>query len=130
MSKNVVPCGGFELGDSLEIKDGKLDLVDGAGGGLPTLIVNISLDDSSNFVADKTYQEIINAYKDNKQVIAVFREKGTIFYLSQCPDEISTYVDARYISFFTVLAKSGSIIIGVLELNSAENITTYSKTIS
>ena len=34
MSK--VPCGGFELGDSLVINDGKLDLAPGAGGGLPT----------------------------------------------------------------------------------------------
>ena len=34
MSK--VPCGGFELGESLIMKDGKLDLVEGAGGGLPT----------------------------------------------------------------------------------------------
>ena len=38
MSKNVVPCGGFELGDSLVINDGKLDLAEGAGGGLPTVV--------------------------------------------------------------------------------------------
>lgn len=31
MSKKI-PCGGFELGESLEVKDGKLDLVEGAGG--------------------------------------------------------------------------------------------------
>ena len=34
MSK--VPCGGFELGDSLVVNDGKLDLAPGVGGGLPT----------------------------------------------------------------------------------------------
>lgn len=34
MSK--IPCGGFELGDSLVVNDGKLDLAPGAGGGLPT----------------------------------------------------------------------------------------------
>ena len=41
MSKNVVPCGGFELGDSLEIKDGKLDLADGAGGVPDPLILYV-----------------------------------------------------------------------------------------
>ena len=34
MSK--IPCGGFELGDSLVVNDGKLDLAPSAGGGLPT----------------------------------------------------------------------------------------------
>lgn len=33
---NKVPCGGFELGESLIMKDNKLDLAEGAGGGLPT----------------------------------------------------------------------------------------------
>ena len=30
MSKKI-PCGGFELGDSLVVKDGKLDLAEGGG---------------------------------------------------------------------------------------------------
>ena len=31
MSKKI-PCGGFELGDGLEVRDGKLELAEGGGG--------------------------------------------------------------------------------------------------
>lgn len=32
MSKNIVPCGGFEIDETLKIDDGKLGLAEGAGG--------------------------------------------------------------------------------------------------
>lgn len=51
-----VPCGGFELGDSLVINDGKLDVK-------PSVyIVTFSTDETGEvIIADKTYAEIASA---------------------------------------------------------------------
>lgn len=56
MSKNIVPCGGFELGDSLVVNDGKLDAKPGV------YIVTFSTDKTGEvIIADKTYAEIASA---------------------------------------------------------------------
>lgn len=58
MSKNIVPCGGFELGESLVINDGKLDLAEGAGG----VTVDSELSDTSeNPVQNKVVKAALDA---------------------------------------------------------------------
>ena len=83
MSKNIVPCGGFELGDSLEIKDGKLDLVDGAGGGGGVLVVTILEDKAieGKYTANKTFAEIA-AFIENGGYVVASTSEG---YMSMGP---------------------------------------------
>ena len=72
MSK--VPCGGFELDESLALNNGKLGLAPGAGGG-GAFVVNCAIDkDNSKIVADKTYAEISEAVMGNNMVVAVISE--------------------------------------------------------
>ena len=72
MSK--VPCGGFELDESLALNNGKLGLAPGAGGG-GAFVVNCTIDEgTSKIVADKTYAEISEAAMGNNMVIAVISD--------------------------------------------------------
>ena len=57
-----VPCGGFELGDSLVVNDGKLDLAPGAGGGV-TVDSELS-DTSTNPVQNKVIKSALDAKSD------------------------------------------------------------------
>ena len=64
---NKVPCGGFELGESLIMKDGKLDLVEGVGG---AFVVDIVTDGDGAYTLNKTYEEIENAIESGVSVLA------------------------------------------------------------
>ena len=81
MSK--VPCGGFELDESLALNDGKLGLAPGAGGG-GAFVVNCAIDkDTSKITADKTYAEISEASMGNNMVIAVISDgPGSVQHLA------------------------------------------------
>ena len=61
-----VPCGGFELGDSLVVNDGKLDLAPGAGGGV-TVDSELS-DTSTNPVQNKVIKSALDAKSDGYAV--------------------------------------------------------------
>lgn len=98
MSKNIVPCGGFELGESLIMKDGKLD----ANG---DFIVTFTFDDSENIVSDKTFDEIFEAYKAGKKVSGLIvnrRDDWSILHISS--------VNGEEIIFFLI---TGTLIDGV-----------------
>ena len=81
MSK--VPCGGFELDESLALNNGKLGLAPGAGGG-GAFVVNCAIDEgTSKIVADKTYAEISEAVMGNNMVIAVLSDApGSVQHLT------------------------------------------------
>lgn len=90
--------------------------------------VNISTDDSDNLVADKTYQEIVDAYVNGIQVVAV--HGPATFYLSYCPAEISTFEEVPHLSFFTTFTGGANIIIAVLQMDNKGNISLIEKSIS
>ena len=81
MSK--VPCGGFELDESLALNNGKLGLAPGAGGG-GAFVVNFAIDkDTSKIAADKTYAEISEAAMGNNMVVAVISDgPGSVQHLA------------------------------------------------
>lgn len=72
MSKKI-PCGGFELGDGLVVKDGKLDLAEGGGG---ICVVTLTKDETKMsftsakrlYTADKTADEIYEALNSGVDV--------------------------------------------------------------
>ena len=76
MSKKIqkIPCGGFELGDGLEVKDGKLGLAEGAGGGI--YIVTLTKDETKMpftsakrlYTADKTADEVYEAFSSGMDI--------------------------------------------------------------
>ena len=73
-----IPCGGFELDDlTLAMVDGKLSVVGGTGAG--AFVVNIT-QSGTEYVADKTYAEIEEAYRDGEVVFA--RKDNLILQLS------------------------------------------------
>ena len=71
---NKIPCGGFELGDGLEVKDGKLGLAEGAGGG--SYVVTLTKDETKMpftsakrlYTADKTVDEVYKAFSSGVDV--------------------------------------------------------------
>ena len=78
MSK--VPCGGFELGESLIMKDGKLDLVEGAGGSGNQLSVIIECDFKTGkpTACDTAFETIFEALLAGIPVIAFAVVEGSI----------------------------------------------------
>ena len=95
MSKNIVPCGGFEFDDSLEIRDGKLSakpVLDVNG----DFIVTFTFDDRKNIISDKTFDEIFEAYKAGKKVsglIVYGSNEWNILYISAVNgDEITFFL--------------------------------------
>ena len=72
MSKKI-PCGGFELGDGLEVKDGKLGLAEGGGG---NYVVTLTKDETKMsftsakrlYTADKTADEIYEAFNSGVDI--------------------------------------------------------------
>lgn len=71
---NKVPCGGFELDESLALNNGKLGLSPGAGGD-GAFVVNCTIDEGTGkMAADKTYAEISEAAMGNNMVIAVISD--------------------------------------------------------
>lgn len=72
MSKKI-PCGGFELGDGLEVKDGKLGLAEGGGG---IYVVTLTKDETRMpftsakrlYTADKTVDEVYKAFSSGVDV--------------------------------------------------------------
>ena len=114
MSKNIVPCGGFELGESLIMKDGKLD----ANG---DFIVTFTPDDSENIVSDKTFDEIFEAYKAGKQVSAVL-VNGINDYI----EFHNSAASGEKFEFFMLTAPNGNIMYGVIQIFRNDNIMFYS----
>lgn len=70
MSKNIVPCGGFELDDSLKIENGKLGLAPGAGNDETELFKVAITAKNDNIISDKTFAEIQEAFQAGKYVYA------------------------------------------------------------
>ena len=103
MSKNVVPCGGFELGDSLEIKDGKLDLAGGVGGGGGVLVVTILPDDADEekYTANKTFAEIA-AFIENGGYVVADTSEG---YMGMGP-----YIPNNNVQFSGIVELVGSVV--------------------
>lgn len=66
MSK--VPCGGFELDESLALNNGKLGLAPGAGGG-GVFVVDIVTDGDGAYTLNQTYEEIKNAIESGVSVL-------------------------------------------------------------
>ena len=101
MSK--IPCGGFELGDGLEVKDGKLDLVGGAGG----VTVDSELSDTSeNPVQNKVVKAALDAKPDVFAVTFFMNEETGEIFTDRTFDEIKTaynsglYVLAKLVAIF------------------------------
>ena len=65
---NKVPCGGFELDESLALNNGKLGLAPGAGSG-GAFVVNIVKDSDGAYTLNKTYEEIENAIESGVFVL-------------------------------------------------------------
>lgn len=98
-----VPCGGFELGDSLVIKDGKLDLVEGGG----SITVDSELSDTSeNPVQNKVVRAALNPKLDVFEVTFLTNGETGKTSVDRTFDEIKTaygsgvYVLAKYVVFF------------------------------
>ena len=112
MSK--VPCGGFELGESLIMKDGKLD----TNG---DFIVTFTIDDSENIVSDKTFDEIFEACKAGKKVSAMLvngPNNYIEFHLS--------VASGKEFDFFMLTVPNGKIMYGAIRISSNNNIKLYS----
>lgn len=127
MSK--IPCGGFELGDSLVVNDGKLDLAPGAGGGvtvdselsdtsenpvqnkvvkaaldakLSVYVVTFSTDETGEVLtADKTYEEIASANEKMMIFGRAFLDGSTSWF----PITACSYENG---AIFTSISKQGS----------------------
>ena len=90
---NKVPCGGFELGESLIMKDGKLDLAEGAGGGLPTggapyqqLVTDGT--GTAKWEDRLAYDTVMETELMPEQTVA-FSDSGSGFYVGTSPITIS-----------------------------------------
>lgn len=70
MSKKI-PCGGFELGESLEVKDGKLGIAPVDQKYIPpqTVYVNITENEDGSYSADKTFVEIMEQLNNGINVL-------------------------------------------------------------
>ena len=74
MSK--VPCGGFELDDSLEIRDGKLSAKSALDAKQDkTFIITFTVDEDGTNPADKTFDELSTAISEGKSILAVIKNK-------------------------------------------------------
>ena len=74
MSK--VPCGGFELDDSLEIRDGKLSAKSALDAKQDkTFIITFTEDSDGTNTADKTFDELSTAISEGKSILAVIKNK-------------------------------------------------------
>ena len=98
-----VPCGGFELGDSLVINDGKLDLVKGGG----SITVDSELSNTSeNPVQNKVIRAALDAKLDVFEVTFLMNGETGKTSVDRTFDEIKTaygsgvYVLAKYVVFF------------------------------
>ena len=79
---NKVPCGGFELGESLIMKDGKLDLVEGAGGSggsgnQLSVIIGCESKTGKPTVCDTSFETILEALLTGIPVIAFAVVEGS-----------------------------------------------------
>lgn len=77
MSK--IPCGGFYIGEGLAM-DGKTLKVSGGGSGGGMYVVHVT-DEDGNYVADKTYDEIREAYSNGLIPVCIIDSFSEIFYL-------------------------------------------------
>lgn len=90
-----------------------------------TMIVNISMDESENYVADKTYQEIFEAHKSGMQIVALIG--NVMLYLSYCLGEEAPYDMDRDIQFNGTYYIDGEVGVNFYILQiSPRNIITYS----
>lgn len=100
MSKNIVPCGGFELGDSLVINDGKLDLAPGAGG----VTVDSELSDTSeNPVQNKVIKAALGALRFDVPVYFDLMTRTV-----SCPVSVSDIVEKVMAGFYPVAILTGA----------------------
>lgn len=81
MANIKVPCGGFYLGEGLSVADDGVTVnVTGGGGGDSMFIVNGTLTDSSSQllkgVADKGFNEILEAYNAGKNIVMHVEYEG------------------------------------------------------
>ena len=95
---NKIPCGGFELDESLALNNGKLGLAPGAGGG-GAFVVDIVKDSDGAYTFNKTYEEIENAIESGVSVLGcelVVHPNGTqVRYYAQ----LSQYVQGSGVVF-------------------------------
>lgn len=91
MSKNIVPCGGFELDDSLKIENGKLGLAPGAGNDETELFKVAITTENDNIISDKTFAEIQEAYQAGKYIYALIDDVGFFSLVSLMKDTVAMF---------------------------------------
>ncbi len=79
MGKNKIPCGGFYVGDGLNVdENGVLS----TGSGVGNVIVKIKGTDDDTYVADKSFDDIKTAIDDGKNVSLYYPVEDEVFQLS------------------------------------------------
>lgn len=85
MANKKIPCGGFEIGDGLEL-DGVVLSASASGGDFGVLIVSVVSQTGNFFTTDKTYDEILNTgfgkaiFLKSKEGLAPFAYYDETFY--------------------------------------------------
>lgn len=97
---NKIPCGGFYLSDTLGVdENGKL--------GVNQFVVTFTMSNDGSIASDKTFAEILDAYKAGKKVSGVALNPPndrTELYVSSVNEEI--------IDFFAMISASDGGTIG------------------
>ena len=102
ISKKIqkIPCGSFELGDSLEVKDGKLDLAEGAG----SVTVDSELSDTSeNPVQNKVIKSALDALSAFVVHMSVDMSSGSLGVDVTNAEIYSACAEGRLVFLFTDL---------------------------
>ena len=79
MGKNKIPCGGFYVGDGLNVdENGVLS----TGGGVGNVIVKIKVTGDDTYVADKSFDDIMAAIEDGKYVRVYYVDEDEFYQLT------------------------------------------------